>query len=123
MAYLCVDGSAHLSNCLAMDSMECGWDPEVGHYACVEKVPDCAGKQCGGDGCGGQCGTCPQGWPCEVDTCAPTAGGACGYFNEIGKCIEGALWYCNADILFQQVCAETGTTCGFDPQAQKNVCQ
>jgi formylglycine-generating enzyme required for sulfatase activity len=26
--------------------------------------PDCDGKECGGDGCGGKCGTCPEGEDC-----------------------------------------------------------
>jgi hypothetical protein len=33
-------------------------------------APDCAGKVCGGDGCGGQCGVCPSDVSCG-------AGGAC----------------------------------------------
>ena len=28
-------------------------------------VRSCAGKLCGSDGCGGVCGTCPTGWPCN----------------------------------------------------------
>ena len=32
----------------------------------VACVPQCEGKQCGPDGCGGTCGTCPQGATCHV---------------------------------------------------------
>ncbi len=31
-------------------------------------VPSCAGKQCGGDGCGGSCGECGEGGVCWVDS-------------------------------------------------------
>jgi len=32
-------------------------------------VPNCAGKQCGNDGCGGSCGQCAPGAWCEAGTC------------------------------------------------------
>jgi hypothetical protein len=32
-------------------------------------TPDCSGKQCGGDGCGGICGTCPPSAPCNAGLC------------------------------------------------------
>jgi len=35
-------------------------------FACT---PDCEGKQCGDDGCGGSCGTCDDGNDCTQDTC------------------------------------------------------
>lgn len=31
--------------------------------------PDCAGKSCGSDGCGGQCGTCTGRYECRSGTC------------------------------------------------------
>ena len=37
-------------------------------------VPDCGGKVCGDDGCGGTCGTCDDGNPCTEDACVS---GAC----------------------------------------------
>ena len=37
-------------------------------------VPDCAGKTCGADGCGGSCGECgPEDW-CVNDECVPLGG-------------------------------------------------
>jgi len=39
-------------------------------YQCV---PLCAAKECGGDGCGGSCGECPDGWAC----------------TNSGQCIDG----------------------------------
>jgi len=38
--------------------------------------PSCAGKECGGDGCGSSCGKCPEGRQCEGFTC------------EIGPCMN-----------------------------------
>ncbi len=35
---------------------------------CVPCQPECAGKQCGDDGCGGSCGMCPGTSSCEVPT-------------------------------------------------------
>jgi hypothetical protein len=32
---------------------------------CPPCVPDCTGRQCGDDGCGGSCGTCPEGSICD----------------------------------------------------------
>ena len=32
-------------------------------------VPDCTGKECGTDGCGGDCGGCDDGSACTVDKC------------------------------------------------------
>lgn len=32
--------------------------------------PSCSGKECGSDGCGGQCGTCDQGLACDPQTWA-----------------------------------------------------
>ncbi len=60
---------------------------------CGDCVPDCAGKECGADGCGGSCGTCPDGMHCEgghcvcdLDECVP----ADSYCAELvsHRCVE-----------------------------------
>ena len=46
-----------------------------GHQVrCVRQdcTPDCAGKQCGDDGCGGICGKCPDGFGCNLGSCTQT---------------------------------------------------
>ena len=67
-------------------------------------IPVCDGKTCGGDGCGGQCGTCLDADTCQNDTCvcatpgAPGPGdicsapGACCPYTEVSErsCTRGA---------------------------------
>ena len=86
--------------------------------ACPACVPSCPDTECGHDGCGGQCGSCPAGKACDLATgtcgaCEPDCswkvcgsdgcGGSCGTCSE-GGCILG-------------VCAPTGWTC--DPTYYK----
>ena len=82
----------------------CGWQSTLGRYgcqasatteptgvyplACPACTPNCQGKQCGDDGCGGSCGDCPNGSPCLVDgfcqgfECTPDCQGKqCGQFG------------------------------------------
>ena len=75
-------------------------------YACQECTPDCEGKQCGDNGCGGDCGECPGGYACDnfgYCLCQPYCdgkqcgndgcGGSCGtcgagdVCNYMGKCV------------------------------------
>lgn len=85
--------------------------------------PDCVAKECGDDGCGGVCGTCPAGEPCDagqcVLACAPSEAncdgvcvdlftdpancGACGVacgsgsFCVGGQCLRSNGLSCNAN--------------------------
>jgi len=96
-----MSGSEAQADC-AGDGLRCGWDPSLGMYNCVETratdpsgvhprscpwicTPDCAGRECGDDGCGGACGACVSGFECGEDfTCisagpaADVVGGAAG---------------------------------------------
>jgi uncharacterized delta-60 repeat protein len=36
-------------------------------------IPDCEGKECGDDGCGGSCGTCSSGYTCKNSVCVPSS--------------------------------------------------
>lgn len=40
--------------------------PEINCIECYECQPNCVGKECGSDGCGGSCGTCPDGKICNA---------------------------------------------------------
>lgn len=101
-------GSCKCQDCVCgMDPYCCevGWD-ELCIEECVWKCggcdtgPDCFGKECGSNGCGGVCGVCPEGWTCTdsgqcVEYCEPTCEGkecgpdGCG--GECGQCEKGAV--------------------------------
>ena len=99
---------------------ECRWDDIVGIYACDSSLPDyedptgemprecdfdckpdCRGKNCGPDGCGGSCGTCKPGEECLPDqTCCRRdcegkecgddgCGGSCGKCDPWSECENG----------------------------------
>ncbi len=81
-------------------------------------TPDCTGKECGDDGCGGSCGVCGAGTKCVDGTCEcvpDCAGKACGD--------DGCGWSCG-------VCG-AGTECneqglcvlvGCQPQCSEKEC-
>ena len=78
-------------------------------------TPACVGKSCGDDGCGGSCGTCPDG-----DTC-----------NAMGAC-EGPSCVVNSDCVAGEVCQEgqcmaapcdTDEDCPFEQLCQQGSCQ
>jgi len=51
------------------------WDScNEAFVACVGCIPDCEGKECGDDGCGGACGQCPQNETCVGGVCLWSAG-------------------------------------------------
>ena len=77
---LCDDGNECTSNICetgtgcqfppAIDNLPCGDMPngrcQGGVCVCL---PDCTGQECAGDGCGGECGTCPDGEYCSGGLC------------------------------------------------------
>jgi uncharacterized protein (TIGR03382 family) len=69
-------------------------DPATG--ACVVCQPSCEGVQCGGDGCGGACGTCTAGEACEAGECVVEP--AC-------QCPAGGTLVCGADgVTYDSAC-------------------
>ena len=61
-------------------------DDGTGTCVCVA---NCANKDCGDDGCGGSCGTCPGGASCNLGSCdctASCAGKQCGDDGCGGSC-------------------------------------
>lgn len=90
--FLIVDG---------FDSSQFGPFTLTTKFAADGCVPRCDGRYCGGDdGCGGDCGTCPDGQlcadrRCRPDPCTPACDGrecgddGCG--GECGQCPEGQL--------------------------------
>jgi len=110
----CVAGNVIMTDCPS--EQPCGWKSQdgVGRFVCggTGEVPagvtidcpwcqpDCEAVECGGDGCGGSCGTCPLGQRCEKGHCVEdtgpstcTAGIECGMDPSgwsCGICPEGA---------------------------------
>jgi hypothetical protein len=112
---LCASGSGYLSpDCFyRYAKSEC-----LPYYErCLSGVctPRCEGRECGDDGCGGQCGTCPWGTACDwaagycYPTCIPSCenrqcgddgcGGTCGDCQPGTTCQDG--W-----------CVSAGKACG-----------
>jgi hypothetical protein len=106
----------------------CGWNDAGGYYdcdtegeepsgtfpiACFACAPQCDGRACGDDGCGGSCGTCAAGVGC-VD-------GACR--QDCSDCTPGEIacdgtvaWICNDPVdgcstTLRIDCADRGLTC------------
>ena len=85
--------------------------------------PDCAGKECGEDGCGENCGTCPGAAPacyeglcctpqCEGKDCGDDGcGGTCGTCQGELACQETGLCNCDAGSLCGQFCCQDGQEC------------
>lgn len=80
--------------CAASGQLTC----EVGELvdSCVPLAPDCSGRQCGGDGCGGSCGTCPApAAACLTVTCSGE--GQCVTTVNQGSCYVGGVCYAQGD--------------------------
>jgi len=76
--------------------------------------PDCAGKECGDDGCGGSCGECVEGSVCFdgfccVPNCTGKICGSDGCGGSCGECAEGLI------------CSPDGTACT-EPVGCKDMC-
>jgi len=81
ISQICTPGEPVCSGSLATECDEFGSGPapggedcsESGKYCvdgeCIACYPDCFGKMCGDDGCGGSCGDCNDGNVCTDDAC------------------------------------------------------
>ena len=110
--YYCENGTISTLDCGGGGST-CGWNAGASFYDCnqsgadpsganpylcpgeSECTPNCAGKLCGGDGCGGSCGGCPSGSVCgpsftcveDAGTCESNDDCAAGELCNAGTCI------------------------------------
>jgi len=89
MAAKCNDlgtGAATQTDCKSLGGKVCV-DGE-----CVPCAQDCAGKDCGPDGCGGSCGECSPGQVCVAGKC-PAPGDECDDGNDVpwDGCTDGKL--------------------------------
>lgn len=124
--YVCVDRPAgpfgigcecdNISDGLC-PGLDCSGDPD-----CATCTPDCAGRACGDNGCGGECGTCDFGDACTAQgqceaICVPDCEGkqcgddGCG--GSCGTCADGA---CSGAGTCEGPCVPScdGATCGSD---------
>lgn len=106
------------ADCACPDGQRCAEE----RRACVaECVPQCDGRNCGDDGCGGDCGQCDGAQACEagvcVDVCQPDcAGKVCGPDGCGGQCGECAAGSQCDDGACQAICQPdcVGKVCGPD---------
>jgi len=97
-------------------NLYCDW------WSCV---PNCTGKECGDDGCGGKCGTCPADFTCASGKCnwigltsCPGTGSpaysSCQGITYEGCCDgKGRLLYCYGSKLYCIDCAADSPYCGW----------
>jgi len=95
--FLCM---CEFKKCGEGDLFECC--PEGDEYVCngsVCCVPDCEGKECGDDGCGGSCGTCKE------DGCPPPDGPDPEFCND-GECGCICKSNCNESEVGEKKCTD-----------------
>ncbi|MBL7050528.1 Hint domain-containing protein, partial [Candidatus Woesearchaeota archaeon] len=101
--------------------------PNLGGAICI---PDCVGKECGDDGCGGSCGeTCGNGETCSNGQCCDTCqslGYSCGTHSDgcdgtitCGSC--SVEWVCHGDDYRKKEYCDSGT-CITTSQQCSNGC-
>ena len=91
--------------CVVCTGQEQCLDDGNNDYLCT-CVPDCAGKICGDDGCGGTCGTCSGALTaCSAGLCTCPAGSqVCSGFCVPDSCEGGSLDGCNCSCSTGVVC-------------------
>jgi hypothetical protein len=102
---------------------------------CIACLPDCLGKVCGDDGCGGSCGTCAFGDVCSNGKCVPESGlqecngpnqssyPYCGDIESAGCCdIQGRVLWCENGSLYCQDCNQGMLECGWKEQQNMYDC-
>lgn len=116
----CGDGACDAANenCATCPAdCDCEGDDRCDAQAqmCEACAPQCAGRECGADGCGGTCGDCAEGVDCDnglcaacVPQCDDRACGDDGCDGVCGDCAGGQI--CGRD----GQCADAPAACGDD---------
>jgi agmatine/peptidylarginine deiminase len=137
MLYYCENNQLITEDCTSKP--KCGWSTWSQYYNCGTKgnadpsgnhpmecpkacVPDCNGKDCGDNGCGGSCGNCTDGKTCsnfKCEGCKPACsgkecgdngcGGTCGECKNGGTCENGICVGCQPNCTNKN-CGDNG--CG-----------
>jgi hypothetical protein len=85
-AVACEGGALESTDCAAL-GMVCADSDKAGGAVCVATcIPDCLGRACGSDGCGGSCGACGAPMTCDEGQCACPEGVAQSPFA--GACAD-----------------------------------
>ena len=90
-----------------------------GQLKCLEEkpcTPQCDGKQCGDDGCGSVCGTCPVGASCVNNTCCLDSP-SCTTYIGILPTTHCNISLCNSGVFCPDNCSLHNKTC------INNMCQ
>lgn len=91
LLHTCDNGAVKVTSCSANGQPHCGWNPAEARYTCGTAgledptgfdlrpcpgycEPQCAGNECGSNGCGGTCGDCAAGETCEDALCVKQLG-------------------------------------------------
>lgn len=111
---LCIEGLQGTTVCSTFcvedcpNEWSCVFNPEVYHtkFCSTECYPDCAGVQCGSDGCGGSCGSCQEDHVCVDGVCdvGSVVSGVCTNDADMTVIIE------NGETLYEQAMF-CGLTC------------
>jgi len=138
-----IEATTQLYSLLECGAIVCGneFDPDCYEMAaedlcedeydeCVNCAPDCTDAECGDDGCGGSCGSCPTGVTCKLGKCdcepacvdkecgTDGCGGSCGECekgsecNELGKCEALCFPDCEAKECGPNGCGGECGACG-----------
>eukprot|EP00899_Mesostigma_viride_P007625 jgi/Mesvir1/16864/Mv15750-RA.1 len=84
---ICDDRNPDTVDTCTEEALTCGHTPRANTSICLETcTPVCVNKECGEDGCGGFCGSCPQGKGCQ-----------CSSQDADGNCIASSCVNVNAD--------------------------
>ena len=138
----CQDNAPMSFDCVLLGpTYVCALENETVGYNCIPKsacTPNCTGKDCGDDGCGGSCGKCPDGSTCQAGKCSQNpctpscgskecgddgCGGSCGtcpggWFCDSGHCNTACSPACTGKECGDDGC---GGTCGTCPAGKKCV--
>lgn len=111
----CEDGVLHETTCDPASGLVCGFSVLAKKYDCIppeQCEPQCSGRECGPDQCGGECGECA---PDQVCSTGGKCGPPCGAITETGSCQGDLLQFCHQGILITYDCAAHGLRCQWDP--------
>jgi len=111
----CEAGVLKQTECDPAQGLVCGFSQVAKKYACIppeQCEPQCSGRECGPDQCGGTCGDCRADQVCST---GGRCGAPCGTVGEAGICDQEVLKFCHQGILIAYDCAAHGLHCEWDP--------